>query len=191
MKTRLYVLSLLLFFLYGCQAEKAVVKGDRVTGAVIGETTTSIPAGENQGESEPALIEEGRVPEPPLEPIDEERETESIINVIRSLEESYEKRDFKAWKNFLTDGYKKRYNDPESLKEEGWNATDLKTFFELLIEARKSANINALSISRVEFVNPNKALVYVMFKGEEFPEPQHTFININDRWYKGLFEEGE
>lgn len=45
-------------------------------------------------------------------------------------------------------------------------------------------------ISRVEFVSTNKAYVYVILGGEEFPTPQHTFIRAGESWYKGLSHEG-
>jgi len=192
MKPEAYILIIIFFFfLFSCHMEKAVVKQDRTTDVEIVEATNGPSERENLREGDSTPLKDERVPEPPSEPIDEVRETESIIDVIQSLEESYEKRDFEMWKNFLTDSYKKRYNDPKFLNEEGWDAKDLGSFFALLIETRKSANISALSISRVEFISSNKALVYVMFGDEEFPEPQHTFIKINDKWYKGLLEEGE
>jgi hypothetical protein len=124
-------------------------------------------------------------------PADEEKEKNSIIDVITSLEKSYEKKDYDMWRSFLTEGYKRKYNDPEVLKKEGWNAEDLRSFFNLLVRTRTRAHIETLSISRVDFLSQNKALVYVMLEGEEFPEPQHTFIKINNKWYKGLIEEGE
>jgi hypothetical protein len=119
----------------------------------------------------------------------EKKETVSIINIIEELEQCYKESDFKKWKSFLTPKYKERYSDSQSLKEEGWDAVDVESFFHLLVETRKTENINTLPISRVEFLNENKALVYVFFGDEEFPEPQHTFVRINGKWYKGLREE--
>lgn len=116
-------------------------------------------------------------------------ETESIINVIESLEECYKNKDYEKWKSFLTKAYKERYNNPEYLHKEGWGVNSLEEFFNLLVETRKSSNIEALETSRVEFLSDNKALVYVKFKGKEFPKPQHTFIRINGKWYKGLIDE--
>ena len=123
--------------------------------------------------------------------IDEKRETVSIITVIETLEESYKNNDFENWKLLLTSSYQEKYDNSEFLKGEGWDAGDLKTFFHLLVATRKKENITALPISRVEFISDKKALVYVILGEEEFPEPQHTFVRINDNWYKGLREEGE
>jgi hypothetical protein len=119
----------------------------------------------------------------------EKKETVSIIYIIEELEQCYEEGDFEKWMSFLTPRYKKRYSDSQALKEEGWDAVDIESFFHLLVQTRKTENINTLPISRVEFLNENKALVYVFFGDEEFPEPQHTFVRINGKWYKGLREE--
>ena len=91
----------------------------------------------------------------------------------------------------LSPKYREKYNNPEFLNQEGWDATDIESFFYLLIETRKKGNITALPISRVEFIKDDKALVYVILGDEEFPEPQHTFVRIENNWYKGLREEGE
>jgi hypothetical protein len=172
---------------FGCQSGKPPVMVDGTKGPEKGQQTATdhVPAAAE------AAAEEQEKAEGVTGPQDEVRETESILDVIESLEESYKNRDYDMWKSFLTEGYRKKYGDPKVLKREGWDATDLHSFFDVLIEARARASIGTLSISRIEFINPNKALVYVMLGGEEFPEPQHTFIKINDRWYKGLFEEGE
>ena len=121
--------------------------------------------------------------------IDKSFETESIINVIENLEECYKENNFDKWKSFLTEAYKDYYSNPKNLHEEGWGVNTLEEFFNLLVETRKSSNIEALEISRVEFLSNNKALVYVKLKGKEFPKPQHTFIRINGKWYKGLMDE--
>jgi hypothetical protein len=198
----------LLFFLSSCQTEKQLYTKD---GQILAEKEKAQgkevqSPGEAEEIEQPdrsladqsladrsladrSLAEEGKTAV--LTPADEEKETSSIIDVITSLEKSYEKRDFEMWRSFLTEGYQKKYSNPEVLKEEGWNAKDLLSFFNLLVKTRTRANIGTLTISRVEFLNQNKALVYVMLEGEEFPEPQHTFIKINNKWYKGLFEEGE
>ena len=84
--------------------------------------------------------------------IDEEKETVSIISVIEALEESYKNQDFEKWKVLLSPKYREKYNDPEFLNQEGWDATDIESFFYLLIETRKKGNITALPISRVEFI---------------------------------------
>jgi len=122
--------------------------------------------------------------------INKEKETELIINVIHELENCYKTKNFDKWKSFLSPNYKERYNNPVLLKEEGWNAKDLKSFFNLLVETRKRKNISTLEISRIEFVNSDRACVYVIFQGEEFPKPQHTFIRIAGKWYKDLKIEG-
>jgi hypothetical protein len=124
-------------------------------------------------------------------PADEKREAESIISVIEKLEDCYKDNDFDNWLNFLTPRYRKRYNDPKLLAEEGWDAQSISEFFNLLVDTRKKKNIRALQISRVDFINPNKAYVYVFLGNEEFPKPQHTFIKLSDSWLKGLSKEGE
>lgn len=129
--------------------------------------------------------------ETPAVPIDEEKETESIISVIEALEGCYKTANLEKWQSLLTPLYRERHNDPEFLKIGGWSATDIESFFYLLVETRKKGNITSLPISRVEFINQNKALIYVILGDKEFPEPQHTFIRLDNRWYKGLIEEGE
>jgi len=120
-----------------------------------------------------------------------QKETNSILNTIEKLEQCYETENFEDWESLLTPDYKAKYNDPVFLKEHGWKANNLKSFFYLLIQTREKNGIKSLPISRVDFVNPNKAYVYVLYKGKEFPKPQHTFIKIGNAWYKGLPEEGE
>ncbi len=126
-----------------------------------------------------------------LPAIDEERETDSIMTVIEQLENSYRTGDYEQWAGLLTAAYKRRYSDPQNLAAEGWRARDLRSFFNLLVRTRQKENIGSLEISRVEFVSENKAYVYVLLEGEEFPVPQHTFIRRGDSWYKGLKEEDE
>lgn len=121
--------------------------------------------------------------------IDEEQETVSIMTVIEQLEDCYRTQDYERWLSLLTPAYRRRYSDPRNLEAEGWAVHDLASFFRLLVRARKRENIGSLEISRVEFVTPTKALVYVLLEGEEFPVPQHTFIRRGDSWYKGLKEE--
>ncbi len=127
--------------------------------------------------------------ESPSGPVDEAKETESIINVITALEKCYKTYNFGNWKKLLTKRYKEKYSNAKNLKKEGWPAKDLYSFFKLLVKTRRASNISSLSISRVEFVSPNKAYVYVILGDEEFPEPQHTFLKIDDSWYKGLRDE--
>jgi len=119
------------------------------------------------------------------------KQTESIMQTIEKLEQCYDTGNFVKWKSLLTARYKKKYNDPDFLKKQGWDAKDLKSFFYLLIKTREENGIKSLTISRVIFVNPNKAHVYVLFNGKEFPKPQHTFIKVSNSWYKGLPDEGE
>jgi hypothetical protein len=193
--TAIYVL-VVLFLLGECAAQKGTVKEENTVHDIEKisiEESPELTTEEARGEAQALLetAEERETEKAYDEIIYERRETVSIIQVIESLEESYEKNDFELWKSFLTPKYREKYNDPEILKKEGWNVGDLESFFKLLIDTRKKGKIAALEISRVEFINPNKALVYVVFGGEEFPEPQHTFIKINDKWYKGLIEEGE
>jgi hypothetical protein len=129
--------------------------------------------------------------EPPLTRAEAEEYTESILSVIESLEECYRTGDFEKWKSLLTPLYKEKHNDPDFLQAGGWAASDLKSFFRLLIKTRKLVNVTSLGVSRVEFVNPQKALVYVILEDSEFPEPQHTFLKLGNSWLKGLPEEGE
>ncbi len=124
-------------------------------------------------------------------PADAKREAESIITVIEKLEDCYKNNDFDNWLDLLTPRYRERYNDPELLAEEGWNVRNIGEFFNLLVDTRKKENIRALRISRVDFINPNKAYVYVFLENEEFPKPQHTFIKVGDSWLKGLSKEGD
>jgi hypothetical protein len=129
--------------------------------------------------------------EPPLTQVKVEEYTESILSVIESLEKCYGTGDFEKWKSLLTPLYREKHDDPAYLRAEGWAATDLLAFFRLLIKTRKQGNVTALEISRIEFVNPWKARVFVLLDKSEFPEPQHTFIKRGNSWLKGLPEEGE
>jgi len=127
----------------------------------------------------------------PKKPRDPEKETTSIIQAIKDLEECYRTESFDKWKNFLTPAYIEKHSNPEFLHTRGWDADTLESFFNMLVKTRKESNISSLPISRVEFISENKAFVYVRLGDREFPEPQHTFIRINNRWFKGLPEEGE
>ncbi len=118
-------------------------------------------------------------------------EVQSIITVIAELEECYRLNNFEKWLGLLTPHYRAAYSDPEFLAREGWKAGSIESFFRLLVETRRRGNIRSLAVSRVSFINPNKAQVYVMLESEEFPRPQHTFIRIGNSWYKGLANEGE
>jgi len=117
------------------------------------------------------------------------KQSKSIIETIKKLEQYYDTEAFEKWQSLLTSAYKEKYSDPEFLKAQGWEAKDLKSFFYLLIKTRKKNGIKSLAISRVEFVDSNKAYVYVLLKGKEFPKPQHTFIKVGNSWYKGLPDE--
>jgi hypothetical protein len=123
--------------------------------------------------------------------IDQEEETRSIYTVIEELESCYRTRDYEKWLNLLTSNYRRHFNNRAMLQTEGWDAENIREFFELLVQTRRKSDIADLEISRVEFVSDNKAYVYVVLNGEEFPTPQHTFIRINDSWMKGLSHEGE
>jgi len=126
---------------------------------------------------------------PTIKPVEAKQEAENILTVINRLEETYENDDFEGWQSILTPDYRRKYSNPESLQKDGWDANDLHSFFDLLVETRQKGQIKTLEISRVVFVNPNKAYVYVFFQDREFPEPQHTFIRIDGEWLKGLQEE--
>ncbi|KPJ83662.1 MAG: hypothetical protein AMS17_17165, partial [Spirochaetes bacterium DG_61] len=127
----------------------------------------------------------------PVLNIDEERETRSIYTVIEELESCYSMYDYAQWLSLLTMSYRQHFNDREILEAEGWAATNIREFFDLLVQTRRGRNIGDLDISRVEFINDNKAYVYVLLDDEEFPVPQHTFIRVGDFWLKGLSNEGE
>jgi hypothetical protein len=127
----------------------------------------------------------------PLTQGEVEEYTESILNVIESLEACYATGDYERWKSLLTPLYREKHDDPAYLQAQGWEATELYSFFQLLIATRRQGNVTALKISRIEFERPRKALVFVILDEREFPEPQHTFIKIGNRWLKGLPEEGE
>lgn len=179
----------------GCSSTPAVEEaapGDR-PGDTPPQPAREEQAGEPGKEAAAAGTETAAEPRPENETgqpaIDEERETVSIVTVIERLEDSYRTQDYELWLNLLTPAYRRRYSDPRHLEAEGWDAADLRSFFKLLVKTRKRENIGSLEISRVEFVSPTKALVYVLLAGEEFPVPQHTFIRRGDTWYKGLKEE--
>jgi hypothetical protein len=186
-----YVFFSLLYLLFcGCISERAVLTDETmkvnhqqelVRAEIHAEEAHTNPVEEEKPEEEITLIEQ--------KPEDEKKETVSIVSIIEELEECYKDSNFEKWKSFLTQRYRERHNDPQYLEDEGWDAVDVESFFYLLVETRKTENINALSISRVEFLNKNKALVYVFLGDEEFPEPQHTFVRIHGKWYKGLREE--
>jgi len=127
----------------------------------------------------------------PVLNIDEEKETRSIYTVIEELESCYSMYDYAQWLSLLTMSYRQHFNDREILEAEGWAATNIREFFDLLVQTRRGRNIGDLDISRVEFINDNKAYVYVLLDDEEFPVPQHTFIRVGDSWLKGLSNEGE
>jgi hypothetical protein len=127
--------------------------------------------------------------ETPVLNIDEEKEADSIYSVIETLENCYRTRNYDRWRSLLTHAYSDHFDDPHILASEGWNATNIREFFNLLVSARRRGNIGDLEISRVVFVSDYKAFVYVILGGEEFPEPQHTFIRIGETWYKGLSTE--
>jgi len=126
---------------------------------------------------------------PTLKAGEAKQEAENILAVINRLEETYENNDFEEWQGMLTPDYRGKYSNPENLQKDGWDADDLHSFFDLLVKTRQKGQIKTLKISRVVFVNPNKAYVYVFFQDREFPEPQHTFIRIDGEWLKGLREE--
>ena len=151
------------------------------------------PTASVQSESEKTdeLKPEGNVEEKIIGKGYKQKETISILDTIEQLEQCYETQNFKKWKSLLTPAYKEKYSDPAFLKQQGWNDDNLESFFYLLIQTREKNGIKSLPISKVEFVSPNKAYVYVLFKGKEFPKPQHTFIKIGNSWYKGLPDEGE
>jgi hypothetical protein len=187
---RLYAgLVVVILFTAGCAAtrETATRTSETIGGGAERRGETRVPdemTGVEPGPDAAAEEEPG-----PDFPIDEKKETVSIVEVIESLERTYLDGDFEKWLSLLTPRYRAKYDQPDNLRKEGWDAKDLRSFFELLVETRRSENIGSLEISRVDFVSPRKAHVFVLFKGEEFPEPQHTFIRIGDAWYKGLREE--
>ncbi len=150
------------------------------------ELTISIPEQESKIE---IVLPESAGLSPVIKAGEAKQEAENILAVINRLEETYENNDFEGWQSMLTPDYRKKYSDPVNLREEGWDAADLHSFFNLLVKTRRKGQIKTLKISRVVFANPNKAYVYVFFKNREFPEPQHTFVRINGKWLKGLREE--
>ena len=185
-----WVFFTVLFFFCGCISKRPSLENEEKEEAprqALVETNENTEKGLTQPAETEKLKMENSFTEQKTEY--EKKETVSIINIIEDLEKCYKEGDFEKWKSFLTPRYKQRYSDPQSLKEEGWDAVDIASFFHLLVKTRKTENIGTLPISRVEFLNENKALVYVFFEDEEFPEPQHTFVRINGKWYKGLREE--
>ena len=195
---------LFLFLFSGCTTVKKGVKNKQnpvKTEKNISRQDNIVKKEESKGKSDNLSIENGKSNNSKnkkevkktnvIEEKYKKQETLSILDTIKKLEKSYEDSDFELWESLLTPAYKEKYNDPTFLKKHGWNANDLKSFFQLLIETREENGIKSLPISRVEFVSPRKAYVYVIFKGKEFPKPQHTFIKIGNSWYKGLPDEGE
>jgi hypothetical protein len=154
------------------------------TDIVFKEKVETAKSQEDSAEMESTAVSES------LPPAREEEEAESIVDVIEELENCYKTNDFEKWKSLLTVSYKEKYNDPEQLQGENWDAEDLESFFQLLVQTRRKGRITSLEVSRVVFVNAKKARVFVIFEGKEFPDPQHTFIKINDKWLKGLNYEG-
>ena len=140
---------------------------------------------------ETGAIPESSKEETLLTRVEVQKYTESILNVIESLEACYASGDYERWKSLLTPLYREKHDDAAYLRAQGWTATGLYSFFKLLIATRKQGNVTALKISRIEFEKPWKALVFVILEEREFPEPQHTFIKIGNSWLKGLPEEGD
>ncbi len=180
-------LFILIILISGCASKDKLVKT---------ETEKVLISSKNQikNEDKNRNIEEGKVEDsekPKITETYKKEQSKSIINTINELEKCYETGDFEKWKSLLTPSYIEKYNNPDYLKKNGWNADNLKSFFFLLIETREKNGIESLPISRVEFVSPVKAYVYVLYKGKEFPKPQHTFIRIGNSWYKGLPDEGD
>jgi len=200
-KLSIFLLSLTVIILAGCATHKMARETEIQESGVEPEVVQSesavqeetVPKKEEEiTEVEPAQQKEEEKAEIAQSlPINEQKETESIITVIEKLEECYKTNNFEQWLHFLTPAYKERYSNEENLRAEGWEAYDLESFFHLLVETRKKGDIRALKISRVEFVSPHKALVYVLLRDKEFPEPQHTFIMVGNTWLKGLKDEEE
>jgi hypothetical protein len=199
------ILLILALTLWGCVSTKRSRPGEYNTAdAKSGETvdktaereksgnegSTFRAAGHDGKPGETDAVPENPKKEAPLTPVEVERYTESIMNVIESLEACYATGDFERWKSLLTPLYREKHDDPAYLQAQGWSAAGLYSFFKLLISTRKQGNVTALKISRIEFEKPWKALVFVILEEREFPEPQHTFIKIGDKWLKGLPEEG-
>ena len=200
LKRNIFIFSIILLSIltmFGCSTSRKVEKNQEST---ISKESSGKQS-QTQNYNETGNIEKSnvtsknitneRVEEKIISKEYKEKETESILDTIEKLEKCYETGDFEKWESLLTPVYKAKYNNPIFLKEHGWKAKDLKSFFYLLIQTREKNGIKSLPISRVEFVNPNKAYVYVLFKGKEFPKPQHTFIKIGNSWYKGLPDEEE
>jgi hypothetical protein len=187
MKYAIVLLLGTLFAGWGCASGKHAFEN-----GAQGERPASGDAGELEetaGATAAGLKQEAGMP--PLTQSEIEHSTESILDVINSLEECYETGDFEKWRGYLTPRYSEMHDDAVYLRAEGWNANDLRSFFKLLIKTRKRGSITTLTVSRIDFVSSNKALVYVILGENEFPEPQHTFIRVGDRWFKGLQDEGE
>ena len=123
--------------------------------------------------------------------ISQEKETRSIYTVIDELESCYCTSNYEKWTSLLTPNYRQHLNNRQILEAEGWQAENIRGFFNLLVQTRRKSDIGDLDVSRVDFVSDTKAYVYVVLDGEEFPTPQHTFIRIDDSRLKGLSYEGE
>ena len=172
---------------WGCRNAAVKSGSEQVAEQPVQETSVSDDP-ETQAEAEEEIIEV-REPEKLVLNIDEEKEADSIYSVIETLEDCYRTTNYNRWLSLLTQSYKNHFDDPDNLASEGWDATNIREFFDLLVRTRRKGNIRDLEISRVEFVSDYKAFIYVILGGEEFPEPQHTFIRIGESWYKGLSTE--
>jgi len=197
MKRMLAVILLcgLLIMDWGCQ--NAAVKTDSASAqkeaavdsqSATEQTETSVSSDVEKQEQSGHQTEDrvAAEAETPVLHIDEEKETVSIYTVIETLENCYKTKNYDLWLSLLTSAYRDHFDNAETLASEGWDATNIREFFDLLVSARRRGNIGDLEISRVEFVSDYKAYVYVILEGKEFPEPQHTFIRIGESWYKGL-----
>jgi hypothetical protein len=209
MKPLLMALSLIVYLLlcWGCTYTTVKSGSDQQESSVESQSQTESLAEQSKGErSTDAGRESAQAPDPqedaegvekreaaedgaPVLNIDEEKEADSIHTVIEILEDCYRTRNYDRWLSLLTHAYRDHFDDPNTLASEGWDATNIREFFDLLVSVRRRGNIRDLEISRVEFVSDYKAFVYVILGGEEFPEPQHTFIRIGETWYKGLSTE--
>ena len=188
----------MLFMGWGCQ--NAAVKTDSASAqkkatadsqSTTEQTETSVSDdAQKQAQSQHQTADLGAAEaETPVLHIDKEMETVSIYTVIETLEDCYKTQNYDRWLSLLTSAYREHFDNAVTLASEGWDATNIREFFDLLVSARRRGNVGNLEISRVEFVSDYKAFVYVILEGEEFPEPQHTFIRIGESWYKGLSTE--
>jgi hypothetical protein len=184
----------LLAFVWGC-SNSAVKSPETDTHTTDTEAGKQEPEGAatvddvQEGTAREAAEGKSEEVEEPVLNIDEEKEAVSIYTVIETLEDCYRTKNYDRWLSLLTQAYRDHFDNPKTLAAEGWDAGTLEEFFYLLVSARRMGNVGDLEISRVEFVSDYKAFVYVILGGEEFPEPQHTFIRIGDNWYKGLSTE--